>query len=96
MKIPTIHTYLNEQSLAELAIQDRLAPVLVRFDRGRLTCPAQDAKPIIEALEAQGWCCRDVEQLRANGHYRASFVKEVCGAEALALLEVGRRAMGGD
>lgn len=40
--------------------QCRLQPCLIRFHGCRLTCPAQDVKHIIDALEkAEDWC-RDV------------------------------------
>ena len=52
--------WLTQKGLREVARENRLRPVLVRMDRGRFTCPAQDAEAIISALEAQGWHCRDV------------------------------------
>lgn len=55
---------LDRDALVATAQRERLRPILCRFDRGRLTCPAQDAIAIIDALEFAGWHCRDIQESR--------------------------------
>ena len=57
--------YLTESTLAELVKIDRLRNVLVRMHQGRFSCPAQDAKNIIDSLEKQGWTVRDVQVIKS-------------------------------
>lgn len=52
--------WLTAAGLEQLARTDRLRPVLVRMGGCRFTAPAQDARKIIDALEAAGDYCRDV------------------------------------
>lgn len=52
--------WIDEATLAHLAATDRLRPVLCRMGGCRFTAHAQDARKIIDALEAAGDYCRDV------------------------------------
>ena len=54
--------FLTKEQVARIANTGatRLRPLLVRFQEGRLTAPAQDVAGIIEALERGGWHVRDV------------------------------------
>lgn len=56
------HGFISAEQLAQLASTpaDRLSLVLVRMGGCRFLAPAQDAKRIIDALEAAGDYCRDV------------------------------------
>ncbi len=54
--------FITDEDLAVLATSEetRLRTVLVRWHEGRFSCPAQDAKVLIDALRAQDWTLRDV------------------------------------
>jgi len=52
--------FLSGDDLDILAQEDRLRLVLLRFGGCRCTCPAQDARHIIEGLTAIGDYLRDI------------------------------------
>lgn len=56
------HGFLKQANVDALASdeQHRLQSCLIRFHGCRLTCPSQDVKRIITALEKDGDWCRDV------------------------------------
>jgi len=55
-------SFVDEPALILIAAdtRTRLTRVLVRLDLGRFLAPAQDAAPIIAALQTAGWHVRDV------------------------------------
>lgn len=54
------HGFINKAELAQVAKENRLFPVLCRFDCGRFVTPAQDAAEFIRIIEASGHYVRDV------------------------------------
>jgi hypothetical protein len=57
--------FLNEQQLAQLVAIDRLCPVLVRLERTRFTCPAQNAQTLMDYAQNAGDHVRDVSLPRS-------------------------------
>jgi len=55
------HGFIKAEELKAVISENRLYPVLVRFDCGRFVAPAQDVEHFIELIEASGkHYCRDV------------------------------------
>ena len=48
------HGFIQENDLAEIIMENRLEPLLVRCGGGRFICPAQDVTHFIDIITKEG------------------------------------------
>lgn len=86
------HPFLTEETIKELEAIERLCPVLVRCERGRFTCGAQDAQHFIRCVELGGDYVRDVSFPAVAVEWARTWTEETPLAQTLARAEVLKAA----